>query len=65
MNELNLSESNILWKAIQRGDQKAFDKFFRKYYPVLCAYGARFVDVEDAEEIVQDSLLWIWENRES
>ena len=29
------------------------------------AYGHRFVDLEDAEEIVQDSLLWIWENREN
>ena len=28
-------------------------------------YGHRFVDLEDAEEIVQDSLLWIWENREN
>ena len=32
---------------------------------MLCAYGHRFVDLEDAEEIVQDSLLWIWENREN
>lgn len=36
-----------------------------RYYPALCAYGHRFVDLEDAEEIVQDSLLWIWENREN
>ena len=34
-------------------------------YPMLCAYGHRFVDLEDAEEIVEDSLLWIWENRET
>ena len=32
---------------------------------MLCAYGHRFVDLEDAEEIVEDSLLWIWENRET
>ena len=31
---------------------------------MLCNYGNRFVDLEDAEEIVQDSLLWVWENRE-
>ena len=65
MKEVHLSESNFLLSAIQRGDQKAFDALFRRYYPALCTYGHRFVDLEDAEEIVQDSLLWIWENREN
>lgn len=65
MKEIHLSENNYLLSAIQRGDQKAFDALFRKYYPTLCAYGHRFVDLEDAEEIAQDSLLWIWENREN
>ena len=65
MKEVHLSESNFLLSAIQRGDQKASDALFRRYYPALCAYGHRFVDLEDAEEIVQDSLLWIWENREN
>ena len=59
-----LSENDFLLSSIQRGDQKAFDAMFRRYYPILCAYGHRFVDLEDAEEIVQDSLLWLWENRE-
>ena len=59
MKEVHLSESNFLLSAIQRGDQKAFDALFRRYYPALCAYGHRFVDLEDAEEIVQDSLLFI------
>ena len=65
MKEVHLSESNFLLSAIQRGDQKAFDALFRRDYAALCAYGHRFVDLEDAEEIVQDSLLWIWENREN
>ena len=65
MKEIHLLENNYLLSAIQQGDQKAFDALFRRYYPALCAYGHRFVDLEDAEEIVQDSLLWIWENRET
>ena len=65
MKEIHLLENNYLLSAIQQGDQKAFDALFRRYYPTLCAYGHRFVDLEDAEEIVQDSLLWIWENREN
>ena len=59
------SDNDFLLSAVQRGDQKAFDTLFQRYYPMLCAYGHRFVELEDAEEIVEDSLLWIWENRET
>ena len=59
------SDNDFLLSAVQRGDQKAFDTLFRRYYPMLCAYGHRFVELEDAEEIVEDSLLWIWANRET
>ena len=59
------SDNDFLLSAVQRGDQKAFDTLFRRYYPMLCAYGHRFVELEDAEEIVEDSLLWICENRET
>ena len=65
MKESYQSDNDFLLSAVQRGDQKAFDTLFRRYYPMLCAYGHRFVELEDAEEIVEDSLLWIWENRET
>ena len=54
----------LLLNRLQRGDAKAFDALFRKYYPLLCAYGCRFVCVENAEEIAQDAMLWLWEHRE-
>ena len=52
MKETYRSENDFLLSAVRHGDQKAFDTLFRKYYPMLCAYGHRFVDLEDAEEIV-------------
>ena len=57
------TDSSLL-EAIQKGDNIAFNILFHRYYQLLCNYGNRFVDLEDAEEIVQDSLLWVWENRE-
>lgn len=54
----------LLLNKLQKGDAKAFDALFRKYYPLLCAYGRRFVCVESAEEIAQDAMLWLWEHRE-
>ena len=46
------------------GDRLAFDEIFRKYYKPLTAYAFRYVVMEDAEEIVQNLLMWIWEKRE-
>lgn len=58
------SEDLSLLYAIQKSDRKAFDALYRKYYTILCAYSYRFVGLEDAKEIVQDIMLWLWENRE-
>ena len=32
---------------------------------MLCAYATRFVELKDAEEIVQDVMLWLWETRQT
>lgn len=56
-------DDKTLLNAIQNGEQKAFDSLFRKYYPMLCAYAHRFVELEDAEEIVQEIMVWMWEKR--
>ena len=59
-----ISEDTSLLFAMQQGDRSAFDRLFQKYYALLCTYCYRFVRLEDAEEIVQDVMLWLWENRE-
>lgn len=63
-NTSQIIEDSFLLLAMQKGDRKAYDVLFRRYYPMLCAYANRFVRAEDAEEIVQDVMLWLWKNRE-
>lgn len=58
------SSELVLFESICKGDKKAFDTFFEKYYSSLCAYAVQFVDLYDSEEIVQDVMVWLWENRE-
>jgi len=60
-----LNQDIYLLSCLQQNDLTAFECIFRKYYPVLCAYGARFVPIEDAEEIAGDTLLWLWEHRQA
>ncbi len=41
----------------------AFEIVFKYYYRSLCAYAGRYVAVEETEEIVQSTMMWLWENR--
>lgn len=57
------TEDERLFESFQRGNKRAFDTFFLRYYPVLCAYATQFVGMNDAEEIIQDMMVGIWERR--
>ena len=57
------SEDKHLLSAIRMADKSAYALLFRKYYPILCAYGNKFIELEDAEEIALDVMLWLWDNR--
>lgn len=52
-----------LYEHLKRGDLGSFDAIFDRFYPQLCAYGSQYVPLEDAENIVQDVMVWLWENR--
>ena len=60
----NQYTDRMLLDRLRSGDTRAFDVLFRRYYPLLCAYGNRFVSLESAEEIAQDVMLWLWEHHE-
>lgn len=57
------TEGDKLFASLQGGNKKAFDTFFLRYYPILCAYATQFVGMDEAEEIVQDMMVGIWEHR--
>ena len=42
-----------------------FDSLYLSSYKALCAYATRYVSVDEAEEIVQDTMLWLWDNWET
>lgn len=64
-NGLSIEQDSFLLMRLSEGNKTAFDSLFKKYYGPLCSYAYRFVELEDAEEIVQDVLLWLWENKEN
>ena len=50
--------------AISKGDKNAFERLFRKYYQPLCEYGRGILgDGEQAEDVVQNTFIYFWNNR--
>lgn len=52
-----------LFNTTRENNRNAFDSLFVKYYPMLCAYARQFVQLSEGEEIVQEVLTGLWENR--
>ncbi len=56
------SDDEELLERIRKGDLRAFDNLFRKYYVDIVMFCAQFVDTrEDAEDIAQSVFLRLWE----
>lgn len=58
----NINDS-LLFSKIISGDKNAYEQFFLTYYNTLSAYANQYVDYDDAEEIVQDVMVMLWEKR--
>ena len=57
--------TEVLIKAIVRGDKKAFGQLFRMWYVRLCLYAESIVrDRDMAEDLVQNLFCMLWEKRE-
>lgn len=66
MTEYKYTEEDVvLLAAMRQDDLGAYNILFKKYYKTLCAYCYRFVRVEEIEDIVQEVMMWLWENRHS
>lgn len=62
---MDREERNIL-KKLSKGDLTTFEKIFKMYYKELCFFAKKYlVDMDEAEEVVQDMFYTIWQNKES
>lgn len=53
-------------EALQQGDPAAFKNLYRRFEPKLYAFTLKLVQhKEDAEEVVQEVFLKVWEKRET
>ncbi len=48
---------------LRSGNTRMFDEVYRYYFKGLCSFASQYVSREDAEEIVQETMMWLWESR--
>jgi RNA polymerase sigma-70 factor (ECF subfamily) len=55
----------MIFQSIKSGDEKALEMLFKEYYQPLCRYAMSYLeDPADAEEVVQNCFIKLWEKRE-
>src|SRR5277367_114033 len=59
----NAMSEALLLESIARGNQRAFDELYRRYYPRLIGFLAkRIPPSHSADEIIDDTLLVVWQH---
>ena len=54
---MNLNDNRLIIKTLKSGDQKVFSLVYASYYKPLCLFCSSYVSLEEAEEIVPDSMM--------
>lgn len=60
----NIAEKNLIIR-LKDGDERAFQHVYDLHYVLLCRFAEQMLgDIALAEEIVDDSIFYLWEHRE-
>jgi RNA polymerase sigma-70 factor (ECF subfamily) len=58
-------EDQVLLEWLHEGDRDGFKQLFITYYSPLSEYASQYISDDDAEELVQELMIYLWENRET
>lgn len=62
----DINNNKSIITALRARDENVFDAVYRYYFRRLCAFCSQYVyEQEEIEEIVQETMMWLWENRSS
>lgn len=60
---IDINDNKSVITALKDGDVQTFEEVYRYYFRGLCAFCSQYVSLIESEEIVQDTMMWLWENR--
>lgn len=60
-----VNNNEFLIKSLKSGDREAFNEVYKLFYAPLHGYLSQYVPVADSEDIIQNTMLWLWDNTHS
>lgn len=60
---IDINDNKSVIAALKEGNVQTFEEVYRYYFRGLCAFCSQYVSLIESEEIVQDTMMWLWENR--
>lgn len=59
----DIDDNKAIIIALKEGNETTFDTVYRYYFRGLCAFCSQYITPAESEEVVQDTMMWLWENR--
>jgi RNA polymerase sigma factor (sigma-70 family) len=64
-NPQNNTNETTLWISFKKGDVRAFEQLYNRYFEVLANYGYRYcTDKQQLEDAIQDVFVDVWRRRQ-
>jgi RNA polymerase sigma-70 factor (ECF subfamily) len=60
-----MENNRELINNLRSDNPNEFDYVYRLYFKGLCSFASQYISKEEAQEVVQETMLWLWENRTS
>ncbi|MDR1723493.1 MAG: RNA polymerase sigma-70 factor [Tannerella sp.] len=65
MNDNIIKEEQELFEKVRMGDNAAYHEIYVRYYTSLCEFASQYINYSDVKDIVQDLMMYLWEEREN
>lgn len=49
-------------ESLRQGDHEAFERMYKSLYAPLRGFLSQYVSSEDSEDIIHDTMMWLWDN---
>lgn len=60
-----ISDNEKTISLLKKDNGEFFEIVYKHYFRPLYMFATQYVEHEDAKEVVQDTMLWLWKNRVS
>jgi RNA polymerase sigma-70 factor (ECF subfamily) len=58
-----MEDNKEIIENLRSGNSDVFASVYKFYFKGLCLFASQYISKEEAEEVVQETMLWVWENR--